>query len=586
MTLPVRRSGAARSRLVGSLCAGSLVALLGFGMAGAGAPAAVAAEEPDGFYSSKQPYVEPTAAEIAAYSAAPEGYEVTFSESVARHGSRGLSSYKYDLLLQRLAETASADGGFVSETARDAFLADLAAMTAANVENGYGQLTEQGAQQHQGIGARAYERNAALYDRAVAAGDAIVVESSGESRATESGESFVAGFTGAAGAAAGEIVKPVVASPETLYFHKVENPDGTEKTGDALANAEAYEAYVDEQTEDGGTIAAAMEFIESLPEIEEAADDLLSGIFTRDFIDSIGDDGHVWFSTADGTEAGGQACAPGADPTRDDDACGDTDNSIESAVDAALTLYNLYIIAADMEGENVAPHAFDFAAYFAGRERDAEWFAYLLDAEDFYEKGPSVTGHDDTYAVAQPLLDDFIAAIDDRVAGGDTAAVFRFAHAETIVPFAALLHLPGSTRQAPDIADPRTIDEVFSYADNDWRGQSVTPMAQNVQWDVATRAGTDPQTDAAYEPVVRMLYNERETAFADSCEPVAAGSSWYALSEVTDCLGAAAADGAAAAGAEGADAASGSIVPAFIVGGVVVLGAVAAAAVVRSRRRA
>lgn len=105
-------------------------------------------------------------------------------------------------------------------------------------------------------------------------------------------------------------------------------------------------------------------------------------------------------------------------------------------------------------------------------------------AEDFYEKGPSLSGHTETFEVAQPLLDDFFAAIDERAAGGDVAATFRFGHAETIVPFAALLRLPGSTVAAPDKAASTDAADVYDYENNPWRGAEVTPMAANVQWDV------------------------------------------------------------------------------------------------------
>ena len=201
-----------------------------------------------------------------------------------------------------------------------------------------------------------------------------------------------------------------------------------------------------------------------------------------------------------------------------------------------MSLYNLYIIAADMQQENVAPHEFDFAQYFAGRPADAEWFAYLLDAEDFYEKGPSLAGHDETYSIAEPLLDDFFATIDARVAGGDVVATFRFAHAETIIPFAALLRLPGSTVAAPDNAAPTSDTDVYDDATNPWRGSQVTPMAANVQWDVVSRAGIDPATGRAYTPLVRMLYNEREIAFASGCRAVAAGSNWVKETELKHCL--------------------------------------------------
>jgi hypothetical protein len=210
--------------------------------------------------------------------------------------------------------------------------------------------------------------------------------------------------------------------------------------------------------------------------------------------------------------------------------------SIKSPVDAAMDLYNLYIIAADMSNENNNAHSFDFNTYFEGHENDAAWFAYILDSEDFYEKGPSYSGQSSTYSIAQPLLDDFFSTIDNRLAGGSTVATFRFAHAETIMPFAALLKLPGSTTQAPAVENPQNESDVFNYASNDWRGESVTPMAANVQWDVYTKSGIDPATAKAYTPIVRMLYNEQEIQFNSSCTPVSAKSTWYKESELKRCL--------------------------------------------------
>ena len=114
------------------------------------------------------------------------------------------------------------------------------------------------------------------------------------------------------------------------------------------------------------------------------------------------------------------------------------------------------------------------------------------------------------------------------------------------MPFAALIGAPGSTQQAPAVVEPQSVDDVYNYNKNEWRGESATPMAANIQWDVATRDGIDPETGKAYTPLVRMLYNEEEVAFGgtntltrglSSCTPVAEGSTWYKESELKGCLG-------------------------------------------------
>ena len=552
---------------------------LGSGVAGVAALAMLATGTAHAaygtYYSSKQPYIVPQQALDMSYSAAPEGYAITYTEMLARHGSRGLSSYKYDALLKLMGETASEVGGFVSEEAEQAFMANVQAIIDANVENGYGMLTGQGATQHQGIGTRAYQRNKALFDQAAADGETIEYESSGEQRATESGENFKLGFDTASGykladsyvkptAPAGEgDAAPFQKSPNTLYFHKTDNPDGSEKDGYAAVIASRYEDFVDNDK----IIANAEDYIEDVPQSEKVSYDLMSQIFTDDFLKNIGkDEGrYSWYNTTTGekdSDEDGKAddgsgtdirnCAIEGDPDElmaeyGEDICGETGKHISSVVDAAMDLYNLYIIAADMQEENTGDHTFDFDQYFADvPAEEGDVFAWILDMEDFYEKGPSYAGQDETYRIAQPLLDDFFASIDERVAGGDTAATFRFAHAETIMPFAALIGAPGSTQQAPAVVEPQSVDDVYNYNKNEWRGETVTPMAANIQWDVATRDGIDPETGKAYTPLIRMLYNEEEVAFGgtntltrglSSCTPVAEGSTWYKESELKGCLG-------------------------------------------------
>ena len=348
------------------------------------------------------------------YSAAPEGYAITYTEMLARHGSRGLSSYKYDALLMKMAETAKAENGFVDKETGEKFIKNLEAITAANVDNGYGMLTGQGAIQHQGIGERAYQRNKQLFDQA-ADGETIEYESSGEARATESGENFKLGFDSASnGELANSYITPsnptgqsttgiFNASPNTLYFHKVKNPDGNPKENnpnnpeDAYDIAQRYEDFIN-----ADSVKSYIDAVEDYKKSEDISRDLLSTVFKTEFIDKIGTDkDHMWYNTIDGKPYDDEDenliedgtsdhyignCAPNAKPD-DKDACGEASKSIESVVDAAMDLYNLYIIAADMTEENAGSHTFDFDQYFADIDpTEGETFAWILDAEDFYAR--------------------------------------------------------------------------------------------------------------------------------------------------------------------------------------------------------
>ena len=167
-----------------------------------------------------------------------------------------------------------------------------------------------------------------------------------------------------------------------------------------------------------------MEQAYAKPVSREAATSLLGKIFAPEFIDAI-DNGTLTFV---GVEK--------------------KDKTVEGIVDAALQFYNLYIIAPAMEEEPAEPaEGWIFDEYMD--ESDGPTFAYLLDVEDYYEKGPAIAGQTVSYDNFAPLLDHMLAGVRERAEGGDTAAEFRFGHAETIVPLAALLKLPGSEKGVP-----------------------------------------------------------------------------------------------------------------------------------------
>ncbi|WP_093778458.1 histidine-type phosphatase [Streptomyces sp. yr375] len=189
-------------------------------------------------------------------------------------------------------------------------------------------------------------------------------------------------------------------------------------------------------------------------------------------------------------------------------------------VAAATAVYNLYAIAPAMAEESPDGKGWGMQRYLS--TSDAAWFGYLGDTEDFYEKGPGFADSDITYKMAGVLLDDLFKQVEAKRAGTSTlGAELRFTHAEEIIPLAALLGLPGST-------DPATVDQPYTYAANPWRGADVAPLGSNIQWDVYENNG---------RYALRMLYNERETAFKAACHPLAKGSKFYDLDELERCFG-------------------------------------------------
>lgn len=96
-------------------------------------------------------------------------------------------------------------------------------------------------------------------------------------------------------------------------------------------------------------------------------------------------------------------------------------------------------------------------------------------------------------AIAWPLLSEFIHSADEVIKGkSDTRANFRFAHAETVIPFVALMGVEGT--------DVKVVvpDSVSKY----WKDYEIAPMAANVQWIF--------YHDKAREIWVKFLLNEKE----------------------------------------------------------------------------
>ncbi|MFC8304503.1 histidine-type phosphatase [Specibacter sp. NPDC057265] len=402
--------------------------------------------------------------------APPAGFEPVLVEHVARHGSRLLSSKKYDDLILQLWELAR-DADALTETG--AKLGPVVEeITAAHEELGYGSLSGLGEREHLDMAARVQDRMEPLFAAAAKDGTAITITTSGVDRAVESAKSFAAGLAAAQTGLEAVIGAPV-ADPETLYFHDSD---------------EDYNAYI----EDDPQLAQTLDAVESNPETEEVARTVLEKLFAPDFLDTL-DSGAIDLVDR-----------------------GDGDKHLESGVDAAMYLYELFVIAPGMAAE----HPIEFEEFLS--PDDALKLSIVSESEDFYEKGPGMKGNDVTYSMAGVLLADMLDAVAGVRTGQTTqAADFRFAHAEEIIPLAALLQLPGSTQQQ----DPQAL---FSHANNEWRGAEVAPMGANIQWDVFA--------DADNNVLVRMLYNEKVIPFAHGCTPVESGSTFYSDTELARCL--------------------------------------------------
>ena len=124
-----------------------------------------------------------------------------------------------------------------------------------------------------------------------------------------------------------------------------------------------------------------------------------------------------------------------------------------------------------------------------------EWRSYwqTQNLRQYMSKSSAPVGRMLPVAISWPLLSDFIYTTDEVIKGkSDNAANFRFAHAETVIPFVALMGIENTDVQ---ISNP---DSVSRY----WKDYEISPMAANVQWIF--------YHDKARGVWVKILLNEKE----------------------------------------------------------------------------
>nr|WP_314605581.1 histidine-type phosphatase [uncultured Janthinobacterium sp.] len=493
----------------------------------------------EGHYQTKTSYApqqDPTT-----YAAPPAGFQPIYTQLVARHGARGLTGMKSDAALYAMWQQAAAQDA-LTPLGRELGPDILALMKAnallghgvAGIEKpGYGNLSQTGIEEHRQLAVRMLARLPALFaqvgqDAATAPRQLLTIHS-GVDRARDSARFFTQSLLEHAPALAPLLTLPPAPAPSPqgrqavlqadgvnrflLYAHKL--APQTDLVADranpyyaTYAASQAYQYY--ERTKQ---LHALMDAPARLPAAAAHARHVLERLFAPAFLDqlergaaSYADTGSYTFTSTDGqltrTMTGGGKTV------------------IRSLNAAATKLYELYAIAAGMRHEVPA----DFSRYMPAE--DARYYAYIADHEDFYQKGPGTTASAGvTWRFALALREDFFNEV-DALASGDMrhAAKLRFTHAEMIIPLASAMGLKEALAPLPASASD-------SQAGLRWRGQAVSPLAANMQWDVY-------RNDAG-QLIVRLLYNEKETAFQASCDAarIAPGSVFYDYAKLKTCYG-------------------------------------------------
>ena len=493
----------------------------------------------EGHYQTKTPYAPQQ--DPATYAAPPAGFQPIYTQLVARHGSRGLTGMKNDAALYAMWQQAAAQDA-LTPLGRELGPDILALMKAnallgygvAGIEKpGYGNLSQTGIEEHRQLAVRMLARLPALFaqvgqDAATAPRQLVTIDS-GVDRARDSARFFTQSLLEHAPALAPLLYLPPAPAPYPqgrkavpqadgvnrflLYAHKL--APQTDLVADranpyyaTYAASQAYQYY--ERTKQLHALMAAPA---RLPAAAAHARHVLERLFAPAFLDqlergaaSYADTGSYSFTSADGQL------------TRTMTGSGKT--VIRSLNAAATKLYELYAITAGMHHEVPA----DFSRYMPAE--DARYYAYIADHEDFYQKGPATTNSPGvTWRFALALRDDFFKEV-DALASGDLrhAAKLRFTHAEMIIPLASAMGLKEALAPLP-------ASDSDSHAGPRWRGQSISPLAANMQWDV--------YRNGAGQLIVRLLYNEKETPFQAACDGarIAPGSVFYDYAGLKACYG-------------------------------------------------
>lgn len=170
--------------------------------------------------------------------------------------------------------------------------------------------------------------------------------------------------------------------------------------------------------------------------------------------------------------------------------------SAKDKISFADDLYGFYSIVPAIRQEilkaGFSDKELQFNRFFKTEELAV--LSQLNDADNFLKKGPGTDNNGIQVRIAAPLLADFIKTTDDFIQSKPYPAVLRFAHAETVAPFAAILNLEGASTATKNIL---SFDQL-------WKAKNIIPFSANIQMILYKN-----EYNNSY--LVKFLLNEKET---------------------------------------------------------------------------
>ena len=189
--------------------------------------------------------------------------------------------------------------------------------------------------------------------------------------------------------------------------------------------------------------------------------------------------------------------------------------SIKDPVDAAIDMYQLFQRGPGLRGETNV----DFKDYVD--PADAIVLGAEQAGEKFYRYGAGIRDESGSYSGAKPLLNDFMKRLQERIDGGKTAAVFRQAHGETVMPFTALTQMRSANQQEPK-------GGLYGPETNPWRSYKSGLIAGSVEWAA--------YKNKAGKILLTLRFNEETSRFSKACKPTEREGPFYTLEEIKSCI--------------------------------------------------
>jgi multiple inositol-polyphosphate phosphatase / 2,3-bisphosphoglycerate 3-phosphatase len=377
------------------------------------------------------------------YAIQPEGYQPVFINYVGRHGARHLTSANADSLLFLVLKMAESEHALTKAGEK---LKQMDSVLLLVEKGNFSLISELGKEEQQSIG----ERMRLHFNPVFSASDgSIKITTTKKERTKQSAKAFLTGLN------------PIAAHTLTTDYNDNDN----------LAFYDVAPAY--KLFKESGNWKSSFERIENTPEAKQLAEELPKQFLTGSFINKLNSK-VIQFSS----EARNMTYTAKSFITGYYDACSIVASLVKEIAKAGYKLDELNF------GSLVSCSVL--------QELD-----YINSAEEFLLKGPGIDANGIQVRIAVPLLISFLNSVDEFAASKKVIADLRFAHAETIAPFAALLGLEGAS-------EPISAGDILNY-NKVWKCENIIPLSSNIQWILY-------QNKTKEDFLVKFLLNEKEVA--------------------------------------------------------------------------